>query len=174
MRVNVLTAVSRPANLPLVAESLARASERAPNVQIAWRWTLDLERRHVGGQALKNDLLEQVPEDEWVWILDDDTLAHEDAILMAASFQNYDAIVFSQLRSDGRILPAKAENCVVGSIDIGQAFMRRALIGEHRLPIDYNADGMFLGAVLAPPADVLYHPAALSLHNAISGVEVSV
>lgn len=173
MRVNVLTAVSRPANLALVAESLARASERAPNVQIAWRWVLDLSRAHIGGQALKNEMLDEVPEGEWVWVLDDDTLAHEDVLLMAASFQNYDAIVFSQQRSDGRILTARPENVVVGSIDIGQAFLRRELIAEHRLPIDYNADGMFLGAVLAG-ANVLYHPAALSLHNAISGVNVGV
>lgn len=173
MRINVLTAVSRPENLGLVAESLAKAAQRAPNVEIAWRWTLDLERRHVGGQAVKNKMLEGVPDDEWVFILDDDTLVHEDVLLMAASFQNYDAIVFSQQRSDGRVLVARPENVIVGSIDIGQAFLRRELVGDHRLPIDYNADGMFLGAVLAPPANVLYHPAALSLHNAISRVEVS-
>lgn len=173
MRLNVLTAVSRPENLPRIAKSLADAMARAPEVQVHWRFRFDLERQHVGGQALKNALLENVPDDEWVWALDDDTLAHEDVLLLASTFTNRDAIVFSQLRTDGRVLPAHPDSVVPGSIDIGQAFLRRDLIGEHRIPDDYNGDGMFLRAVLAG-ANVMYHPACVSLHNAISGVDVSV
>lgn len=173
MRVNVLTAVSRPENLPEVARSLGAAASRAPEVSVAWRWRFDLQRAYVGGQAVKNHLLDEVPPGEWVWMLDDDTTAHEDVLLTAACFQNYDAIVFSQQRSTGGVLAACRENVVVGGIDIGQAFLRRSVIGDHRLPENYNADGVFLAAVLAD-ADVMYHPATYSLHNAISQVEVSV
>lgn len=130
MRLNVLTAVSRPENLPRIAKSLADAMARAPEVQVHWRFRFDLERQHVGGQALKNALLENVPDDEWVWALDDDTLAHEDVLLLASTFTNRDAIVFSQLRTDGRVLPAHPDSVVPGSIDIGQAFLRRSLIGR--------------------------------------------
>lgn len=171
MLLNILTAVSRPENLPKITESLAIAAEKAPNVTVCWRWGFDLERRHVGGQAVKNALLDEV-EDGWVWCLDDDTLVHEDILLTASQFLEYDAIVFSQQRSDGRVLAAGWENVTVGGIDIGQALLRRDLIGEHRIPEHYEGDGMFLSAVLTE--HVLFHPAALSLHNAISRVEVSV
>lgn len=173
MRLNVLTAVSRPENLALLADSLAIAVSRS-NVRVIWRWLFDLERENVGGQAIKNTLLDEVPDGEWVWIVDDDTLVHEEILRLVEAFPSYDAVVFSQTRSDGRVLPACQENVGVGGIDIGQAFLRRELIGKHRIPLDYNGDGMFLAAVLAPTANVLYHPAALSLHNAISRVEVSV
>lgn len=179
MRLNVLTAVSRPENLGFVAESLAKAAERAPAVEVVWRWRFDLARANIGGQALKNKMLAEIPYDdfetEWVWCLDDDTLAHEDILVTASCFQNYDAIIFSQQRTDGRVLSATQDNMIVGSCDIGQAFLRRSLIGGHQIPEDYNGDGMFLSAVLATDgANVMYHPAALSLHNAISGVNVSV
>ena len=171
MRLNILTAVSRPENLPRIAESLAEAALRAPAVNVHWHWRFDTARRHVGGQALKNEMLEEVS-DGWVWVLDDDTLAHKDILQLASSFSNRDAIVFSQLRTDGRVLSAHRDNVIPGSVDIGQGFLRRELIAEHRIPDDYNGDGLFLQAVL-PGADVLYHPAVASLHNAISGVDVS-
>lgn len=173
MRLNVLTAVSRPENLPLIAESLVVAVAKT-SVELCWRWRLDLERRNIGGQAVKNELLEQVPAGEWVWVLDDDTVAHDEIIRLAEFFApTCDAVVFSQQRNEREVLFARAENMVVGMCDIGQAFLKRDLIGDHRIPIDYNGDGMFLQAVLAG-ARVMYHPAALSLHNAITGLEVSV
>lgn len=172
MRLNILTAVSRPENLGFIADSLSAAAMRGPGVRVCWRWRFDLGRRNVGGQAIKNQLIEEVPDGEWLWVLDDDTLAHEDVLMTLQSFGDYDAVVFSQQRTDGRVLTARPENVMVGSIDIGQAFIKRSLVGDHRIPEDYNGDGMFLSAVL--DGAVLYHPAALSLHNALSGVDVSV
>jgi hypothetical protein len=171
VRLHVLTAVSRPENLPRVAESLSAAAMNVPDVKVCWHWRFDLERKHVGGQALKNEMLDEI-EEGWVWVLDDDTEAHPD-VLGAKDFEAYDAVVFSQVRSDGRVLLAAPENVVPGSIDINQAFLRRDLIGDLRIPIHYDGDGMFLNAVLKQ-GNVLYHPAALSLHNSISGVNVSV
>ena len=174
MRLNVLTAVSRPENLSLMADSLAAAAQRAPNVDVCWRWRFDLERRNIGGQALKNELIEQVPSGEWVWVLDDDTLAHDDVLRLAEFYMpTCRAIIFSQHRNERETLIARPENMVVGMCDIGQAFLQRDLIGEHRIPLDYNGDGLFLQAVLAG-ASVVYHPAAVSLHNSISRVEVGV
>ena len=173
MRLNILTAISRPENLPLMAESIATAAAKT-SLDVCWRWRFDLERRNIGGQAVKNELLEQVPSDEWVWVLDDDTLAHEEILRMAEFWMpRCDAVIFGQQRNEREDLVARPENMVVGMCDIGQAFLRRDLIGEHRIPIDYNGDGIFLQTVLAG-ASVVYHPATVSLHNAISGVEVSV
>lgn len=174
MRVSVLTAVSRPENLGQVASSLAVAAARAPEVELTWRWLFDLERTSVGGQAIKNELLSSVPPWDWVWVLDDDTLAHEDVLLIASRYRTSEAIIFSQQRSDGRVLVACPEHVVPGMVDIGQAFLRRELIGYRRIPIDYNGDGMFLQEVLEGAQRVAYHTDPLSLHNAISGVEVGV
>lgn len=171
MKLHILTAVSRPENLATVAESLATASERA-NAEIAWHLRLDTARRHIGGQALKNAMLDSI-EDGWVWCLDDDTVAHPDVLRAFAAGPHWDAIILSQRRTDGRVLQAGPENVVVGSIDIGQAFLRREWIGDRRIPEDYNGDGMFLRTVLSG-ARILWVPEPLSLHNAISGVEVSV
>ena len=175
MRLNILTAVSRPENLSLMADSLAAAAQRAPNVDVCWRWRFDLDRMNIGGQAVKNELIEQVPSGEWLWVLDDDTLAHDEVLWLAQQFEaTHDALIVSQRRNAREVLLARPENMVVGMCDIGQAFLRRDLIGDHRIPIDYNGDGMFLEAVLADAGSVMYHPAVFSLHNAISGVEVSV
>jgi hypothetical protein len=174
----VLTAVSRPENLSVVAGSLARAAERAPNVHVAWRWVFDTPRTQIGGQALKNQMLDNV-RGGYVWCLDDDTLVHPDVLLdVEASIQGRPrvsrAVIVSQQRTSGDVLHARPENICVGGVDIGQAFLRRDLIGDRRIPIDYNGDGLFLEAVLRGERNVVYLDKVLSLHNAISGVEVSV
>lgn len=169
MLLNVLTAVSRPENLPRIAESLATAVVKAPNVKVCWRWGWDLERRHVGGQAVKNALLDDV-EDGWVWILDDDTLVHPDVLTVVQGYENAEAVVVAQQRTDGRVLWGEL---VVGSIDVGQVFLRRHLIVDHRIPETYDGDGYWLIEVLED-ARVKWVDDVLSLHNAISGVNIGV
>lgn len=173
MKLHILTAVSRPENLPAIAGSLVTAAESAPDVQMVWHWRLDLARQHVGGQALKNEMLDEIA-DGWVWMLDDDTLAHPDVLsVVSEAAQDSAAVIVSQQRTDGRVLVAAPQMVCPGGVDIGQAFLRRELIGEHRIPIDYNGDGMFLQAVLAGQ-EAIFVGGVLSLHNAISRVEVSV
>jgi hypothetical protein len=176
VKLHILTAVSRPENLPRIAESLATAAERAPDVQVTWHWRFDLARQHIGGQAVKNAMLDEF-HDGWFWALDDDTLTHEDVLLVVDDARrrhpHAKAIIVSQQRSDGRVLPAAPEQMCPGGVDIGQAFLRRDLIGDHRIPEHYNGDGMFLQTVLTG-ATVVFLPDVVSLHNALSGVEVSV
>lgn len=175
MRLSVITAVSRPENLPAIAESLATAAEKAPpNVRLSWHWRFDLERQHVGGQALKNAMLDDIY-GGWVWVLDDDTVAHEDVlwVVSAAVSPETHAIIVSQRRSNGAVLTPHPQRMCPGGVDVGQAFLRRDLIGDHRIPVDYNGDGMFLQAVLNEQPGTLYLPEVVSLHNALSGVEVS-
>lgn len=162
---HVLTAVSRPENLPRITESLAAAARDAP-VSVAWRWKFDLDKHHVGGQELKNRMLGEIT-DGWVWILDDDTLVHPDLLHRIAPLTSgVGMIVVSQSRADGDTLVASPENMQVGGIDIGQAIMLRSAIGEHRIPEMYDGDGVFLTEI-ADGAMVEYVDEVLSLHNAL-------
>lgn len=165
MRLHVVTAITRPANLGEIAASLAAACATA-RVDLAWHWRFDWQREHVGGQKLKNDALDAIA-DGWVWMLDDDTIAHSEILQAWAQHARHDgvrAVVFGQSRADGRILVADSDNARRGSIDIGQAFLRRDAIGEHRLPEHYDGDGMFLEAIL-PSANAIYDNRLLSFHN---------
>src|SRR3990167_1261604 len=97
MRIHALTACSRPENLTKVGLSLAHA---ARGHDVHWHVRFDLEREHVGGQAVKNRLLDEIS-DGWVWILDDDTIVHPDLFSRAAecaALTGIEAIVVSQRR----------------------------------------------------------------------------
>jgi hypothetical protein len=165
MRLHIVTAITRPANLGKIAASLAAAACTA-RIDLVWHWRFDWQRDHVGGQKLKNDALDEI-DDGWVWMLDDDTIAHSEILQAWAQHARHEgvgAVVFGQSRADGRILVANEQNVRVGHIDIGQAFLRRDIIGEHRLPEHYDGDGMFLEAVL-PDSGAIYDNRLLSFHN---------
>jgi hypothetical protein len=165
MRLHVVTAITRPANLAAIADSLAAACCIA-RVDLVWHWRFDWQREHVGGQKLKNDALDDI-RDGWVWMLDDDTIAHSEIIQAWAQHAHQDdvgAVVFGQSRADGRTLYASEDDARIGYIDIGQAFLRRDVIGEHRLPEHYDGDGMFLEVVL-PESGAIYDNRLLSFHN---------
>ena len=172
-RLHVLTAVTRPENLPRIAASLV--SSCPPELELVWHWRFDPDHHAVGGQALKNAMLEEISagaDDDWVWCLDDDTAVHPRLLKTLQRWSLISwirALVVSQQRADGRVLPAGPEHLQVGSIDIGQAILRRGLIGDLRIPEDYNGDGMFLGALLRGRTDVLYLDEVLSFHNALEG-----
>lgn len=173
MKLHIITALSRPWNLNVIAGSIATAYARASEGDLTWHLRFDPERQHVGGQALKNAMLDDIP-DGWVWILDDDTLVHERflEVVSALADEHLDAIVVSQRRNDGRVLVASAENAVVGAIDAGQAILNRRLIAGNRIPRTYAGDGRWLEKLLWG-ANVLYEEDVLSLHNVLSGLEVS-
>jgi hypothetical protein len=175
MRAHVLTACTRPQNLDLVAESIMAAT--CDPWDVTWHIRFDPEQQHVGGQRLKNEMLDQI-EDGWVCFLDDDTTMHPEFLRrMAEAVADAGAVVVSQQRQGGHpfyggVLVAAHENLQVGSVDIGQAFIARSLIGPHRIPEDYEGDGMFLNAVLANWPAVAYLPDVLSEHNALEAVAV--
>lgn len=174
VKLHVLTAVTRTHNLPAIADSIVAAQKLAPDVDIAWHCRFDPQRLHVGGQALKNRMLDDIT-DGWVVILDDDTVMHKLFLrVIYATFQpDTMALVVSQKRTTGQVLVAAPENVVVGGIDAGQAVLRRDLIGDHRLPASYAGDGVFLQTLLAGRSDVVFVNKVLSLHNMLSGIDVS-
>lgn len=163
---HVLTACTRPHNLPLLAESLEAAA--CDPWEICWHIRFDPQLEHVGGQRLKNQMLDQIT-DGWVAFLDDDTTMHPELLQRVAFCMAGDAVVVSQDRADGRHLKAARANVRVGHIDIGQAVIRRSAIGDHRIPEHYEGDGRFLADVLAGLATVFVTD-VLSHHNALEGV----
>lgn len=163
--VHALTPVTRPENLPAIEESLNIARAVVPAIDVEWHVAYDLGRRHVGGWTLRNAMLDKIPEDSgWVWLLDDDTIAHPDVLSRfdAYATPDVDAVVFEQERPDGWHRgcadPAKLRNgdrrdligpddCV---FDTGQAILRRSLIGSYRFRDVRAADGYLWDDVLAP------------------------
>lgn len=140
------------------------------NHQIAWHWRWDPDREHVGGQQLKNEMLDSIT-DGWVWIYDDDTLIAPNLFNRTAQAigddPNLAAIVVAQELEDGRYRHAHPDLVHVGQIDAGQAILRRDLIGDHRLPLSYEGDGHLLETLLPGRDDVLYLNEALSYYNAL-------
>jgi hypothetical protein len=176
LKFHVLTAVSRPYNLTAVGSSLATAVKRAGVHEVQWHLRFDPARQHVGGQELKNRMLDDIA-DGWVVILDDDTVMHKQFFPRVVSALKRNpgcaAVVVSQLRTSGEVLVAHPDNAVVGGIDAGQVVIRRDVIGEHRLPPTYAGDGVWLEKILFGRSDVVYMTDVLSLHNRLSGIDVS-
>jgi hypothetical protein len=159
---HILTACTRPQNLSSVAESLAAWG----TADFIWHVRFDLEHRHVGGQAVKNAMLDEIA-GGWVMFLDDDTVVHPELYRrFAQSSLGVEAIVVSQQHSVLGTLHAARENVMIGTIDIGQAIILRKVIGAHRIPETYAGDGEFLHAIL-PHVDAVYLDEILSFHNAL-------
>lgn len=165
LKLHILTAVTRPWNVSTIAASIF--DQHHIGWEIYWHLTHENEE-FVGGQVLKNRMLDQIPEedDSWVYILDDDTVMHSD-------FQRYtyDAIqdhprcvgmVFAQLRPEGVIQPELRS----GVIDVGQVLLRREQIADIRIPDFYDGDGWWLTAVLSD-SDVVWSNDVLSTYNAL-------
>lgn len=166
MRFHVLTAVSRPENLPLLARSLA---DGADGHEIVWQWRFDLEQSDPGGNRTKDEmLLERGMWNGWVYVLDDDTLLQPGlfSAAAAAAGDGYDALIVSQRRPD-LVLHAKRKNVHPGGIDIGQAVISRDLLGQTRIPHRYDGDGDFLCEVLGR-GRVRFLDRILSVHNALA------
>ncbi len=176
MLINILTAVTRPDNLPQLEDSIFAANDLAPDVDVEWHRYEDLNKEFVGGQRPKNIMLDRI-ELGWVCILDDDTTMHPSYLrrIFKAWQQNpyADAIVVTQKRTTGVVLQACPENMVIGKVDAGQVCLRRSFIGSYRIPEFYAGDGEWLENMLTDNPNVVFLPQVLSLHNALSGIDVS-
>lgn len=150
MKLHVLTAVTRPENLPQLAASLDMANEW--EIDICWHTRTDPDRRSVGGQSLKNAMLEDDDDpDGWVWILDDDNVAHPAffARLLACQTTHPDArlIAIAQQHRNGWVRQVERRMLRQTHVDAGQVVIRRDAIGERRIPLHYCGDGEWIEGI---------------------------
>jgi hypothetical protein len=166
MILHILTACSRPGNLPAWAADLAAIAGEYPGVDLRWHVGFDVARQHIGGQAVKNALLDSIPaaDSGWVWIGDDDNAldtAMLEALAAYADRADVDAVVFAQRRRGCIAAPC----AVVDEVDAAQIVARRAFIGDTRIPECYNGDGQWI-ATLAMRGGVVYDDRAVTRYNA--------
>jgi hypothetical protein len=172
MKLHLLTAVTRPANLPALAASIDAA--QVAGVALVWHIGYDLERTAVGGQAIKNALIDSIA-DGWVSILDDDNLLHPDLPRRLAETLAAQAdallIVVSQQLPDGGVRRAGLGCLHVDQVDAAQLIVRRDALGERRLVETYAGDGLLAEALAAalPAGQIVYLDEVLSYYNRLPG-----
>lgn len=159
MRLHVLTACSRPELLGRLGAALAVAEQHG--IELHWHVGYDLARQHIGGQAVKNRLLDSIS-DGWLWVCDDDNLPHHSFLPRLPSLiNNTDGLLVAQERR-GELVPPIP---VVGQVDIAQLIARRERIGRYRLFDQYDGDGHFICMLHAErPLTLVNEP--LALYNA--------
>lgn len=167
MKLHLLTALTRPENLGVMAASLESA---ARSLDLTWHIRFDPERQAVGGQLLKNQMLDQVG-DGWVYILDDDNILHPDlcGALADALADRGDArlIVCAQQHRSGFIRRPHRQMLRQTHVDAGQVIIRRDAIGDLRIPLHYCGDGEWI-EVLAnklPNHAIVYIPEPTTYYN---------
>ena len=170
MILHVLTAVTRPENLPMLAASLGAAVESG--VEVCWHTRTDPERRYVGGQALKNEMLDDDDDPEgWVWILDDDNIAHPGlfAALVACLEAHPDArmIAVAQQHHNGWVRQVERGMLMQTHVDAGQVLIRKDAIGDRRIPLHYCGDGEWIEMIAdqLEPAQIAYIREPLTYYN---------
>ena len=152
----VVTACSRPGNLPRLAEALATIPNPhsytphwvvvfdAPeigDVPPAGGWHIWPMAHHAPGSwghAQANRALDLIG-GGFVWILDDDNLPHPD--LLARQYEpGTVTLIGQQVTADYVRIPEPA----CGKVDKAQVVADRAAIGDIRLPLDCFGDGRFV------------------------------
>lgn len=172
MKINILTRCSRPQNLHLIEKSIL-----TEEVEVVWKIAFDTSRiakldteilqnfsrysLHFMegipgdmGHAFINKFIDQIPDDEWIYVLDDDNVIHPhffSEILNAEKMNpEKEGFIFSQ-HVGGKdftgleIREASSENVKVQKIDMAQFVLKKSLVADKRLvAMTYTADGIFI------------------------------
>lgn len=163
---HIITPCSRPENLGALLASLLPAQDY---FDLTWWIVADgskikklpkqsvpgLQVRHktctvpdsVAGKAQINLALEQI-QDGWVWVLDDDNVAHPHFFQelyhqINQAGPGIQALAFAQINRQGGIRAVGADTVRECAIDQAQFVLRRDLIGATRYLHKYTADGAF-------------------------------
>lgn len=171
-RLTIITACSRPQNLPALMRSIEPGRV---HFAITWRVVFDglrvashevpallavlpaaagavvSDRRSRFGNYQRNHALEHTV-DGWVYFLDDDNLIHPDFFAAAArAIDETDAsgFAFPQLGGCGKATEqACPEHMKPDHIDLAQVLLSRELIAASRFQLPtYNADGHFIAEI---------------------------
>ncbi len=162
MEINLVTAVSRPQNLPLIAENIKKSFKV---INVVWHCIFDNRKVEVipencgwhkeascvgdvSGGTQKNLALSTI-EQGLIYFLDDDNFIHPDfeQALLDEIQANPDAagFVFSQVFKDEKIRLIASDNGVRwGNIDCGQFVIDRQHVKTLKFPINvYSSDWSF-------------------------------
>ena len=148
MKLHILTACTRAQNLCQLAASMEGAE--GAGVDLTWHIRFDRARQAVGGQALKNAMLEQIT-DGWVAILDDDNLLHDAFFTTVAAavlaHESAQLLVIAQQHAGGWVRQAERRMLRQTHVDAGQVVIRREAIGHRRIPLHYCGDGEWIEGI---------------------------
>lgn len=148
MHLFVLTALTRPQNLPAIAESLCAP----PGMTLTWCIRPDCRRESFYGQSIKRQLLNWVQPESWVWVCDDDNHAPPGFLpgLLAAYSEHpaADCFVVSQTDAAGEVL-RRANRMIIGPdrIDFAQVVFKAGLAKGVEIPGHYGGDSRFIAAM---------------------------
>ena len=166
-KITFITALIRPANIPLLYQSIASSD-------LPWNWIIVVDGKAVSSLALvppapalvlyrqiptlsygfleKNEALDIIEDDPWIYFLDDDTSLHPNFIPLFRDTLNQrpDArgMVFAQQLPDGSVRTTNpGEAHYTGKIDMCQFVVRRSAIAYHRFFATFGSDGEFFTRV---------------------------
>ena len=136
------------------------------------------------GHSLLNKVLDFIPDDAWVYFLDDDNEMHPDFPSeiwhMHKENPESEGFIFSQYIG-GRdftgleVRVAKPENVKVQKIDMAQFVLKMSLIGERKfLPMTYTADGIFIEEIYREyPEKFIFSDRVLCNYNSLQRFDKS-
>lgn len=163
MKLNIVTACSRPENLYTMLPDIEECASLIDNVE--WHIVFDLsccepvyvpgaktygislpESRYGMGQ--RNLALDKI-DDGWVYFLDDDNLINPELCTRIMSALREDrskrAFAFHQSLAGNNVRYANPKNMRVGYVDMAQVCIMRDFIGDARFELPkYEADGIFI------------------------------
>jgi len=179
----IITACSRPANLPALASPLA-ALRNPHGYSLAWWVIFDAPEARAGGgpkvpgwevstmahhepgnwgHAQFNRALDWLTDGHF-WILDDDNLPHPD-LLTCRYEPGTITLIGQQVTSDYVRIPEPA----CGKVDKAQIVADRAAVGDIRLPLDCFGDGRFVEMLFAArPESLRIDPEVRSFYNRLA------
>ena len=169
-KLTLITSLIRPQNLLRLQSCI----ENTLGDAIPWQWIVVADGKFVPGfDAIpplrahvlfrhipipsygfleKNEALNIIEEDSWIYFQDDDTEMHpgfRDLFLRSLE-ENQQArgMVFGQVLPDGNVrAPQAGLDNYVGKIDMCQYVLRRSAIGQHRFFAAFGCDGEFFNRV---------------------------
>lgn len=183
MKINIITRLTRPEYIKDVWKSIE--ASRIKDVQIDWYVIIDIlgnfsvsseifrfledkadsviiekGKPDTFGYTLINKLIDTLPEDEWIYILDDDNAIHLDFFQTVKDRVNKPGIwVFDQL-VEGKdftgvhIREANIENMRWQGVDVAQLLIHKGSMDPHRFHSHYSGDGYFIDTIKADKPEV--------------------
>ncbi len=179
MSFTIVTACSRPQNLPRILDSIVPNAPR----DTLWAVIHDLTSRgfdtgslvqcrdfkvlHTSyvsgnqgwGHQARNEWLDQNVLG-WTYFLDDDNLLHPD-FWKCMNDPKFPVHVFAQERSPGQVKNASLDVC---HVDLAQCVFLREAVGDLRFNLHYEADGEFISRLASQSAHRL-RPETASYYN---------